>query len=213
MAGVIGLTAKQTRFVEEYLIDLNATQAAIRAGYSAETARAIGCENLTKPNIAQAIADAQMERSRRTEITQDRVLAELAKIGFADMRKLLKWTGNNPQFDPDDAETTGEVSISVANFVQLFDSDELDDNIVGAIAEISQTKDGALKVKLHDKQAALVNIGKHLGMFKERVEHTGRDGGPIAIEQIENDAAAFRSRLVSGSLTGATAGGIGETQH
>ena len=79
------LTAKQQRFVEEYLVDLNATQAAIRAGYPEKTARSIGAENLTKPVIEEAIADALKARRLRTEITQDRVLEELALIGFADI--------------------------------------------------------------------------------------------------------------------------------
>lgn len=71
------LTDKQQRFVEEYLIDLNATQAAIRAGYSADTAAVIGCENLTKPNIQFAISEAQKQRSQRTQVTQDEVLNRL----------------------------------------------------------------------------------------------------------------------------------------
>ncbi len=71
------LTAKQDRFVAEYLIDLNATQAAIRAGYSEKTAQMIGSENLSKPMIATAVAAAQAKRSERTEITQDYVLASI----------------------------------------------------------------------------------------------------------------------------------------
>ncbi len=71
------LTAKQERFVAEYLIDLNATQAAIRAGYSENTAQMIGSENLSKPIIATAVAAAQAKRSERTEITQDYVLASI----------------------------------------------------------------------------------------------------------------------------------------
>ena len=73
----MGLTAKQARFVEEYLIDLNATQAAIRAGYSAKTAHTIGHENLSKPEIAAAISAAKADRSERTEITLDYVLTRL----------------------------------------------------------------------------------------------------------------------------------------
>ena len=73
----IAMTPKQQRFVAEYLIDLNATQAAIRAGYSEKTARFIGAENLTKPNIAAAVAAAVAKRSERTEITQDYVLAAI----------------------------------------------------------------------------------------------------------------------------------------
>jgi phage terminase small subunit len=74
------LTEKQKRFVEEYLIDLNATQAAIRAGYSENTARFIGAENLTKPNIQSEIEKSMNERSKRTEITSDYVLGSLKKV-------------------------------------------------------------------------------------------------------------------------------------
>ena len=74
------MTAKQQLFVDEYLIDLNATQAAIRAGYSEKTAQAIGAENLTKPIVSEAIAEALKSRSERTEITQDRVLEKLAAL-------------------------------------------------------------------------------------------------------------------------------------
>lgn len=80
-----GLTDKQQRFVDEYLIDLNATQAAIRAGYSEKTARSIGQRLLTNVDIQKAIEEAQSKRAERTEITQDMVLQELAKIGFSNM--------------------------------------------------------------------------------------------------------------------------------
>jgi len=75
----MALTAKQERFVAEYLIDLNATQAAVRAGYSEKTARQVGAENLSKPDISAAIAEAQAKRSERTEITQDYVLSSIAE--------------------------------------------------------------------------------------------------------------------------------------
>ncbi len=73
------LTPKQARFVEEYLIDLNATQAAIRAGYSAKTANEQGAQLLAKLSIRQAVAEAQAVRSKRTEITQDEVIQGLKK--------------------------------------------------------------------------------------------------------------------------------------
>lgn len=76
--------------MDEYLVDLNATQAAIRAEYSAKRADAIGYENLRKPEIAEAVSAARKEREKRTEITQDMVLQELAKIGFADIRKIVR---------------------------------------------------------------------------------------------------------------------------
>ncbi|MDO4669737.1 MAG: terminase small subunit, partial [Butyricicoccus pullicaecorum] len=76
------MTKKQQRFVDEYLIDLNATQAAIRAGYSPDTAQQMGSENLSKPVIRNAIDKAIAERSRRTGINQDRVINEIAKVAF-----------------------------------------------------------------------------------------------------------------------------------
>lgn len=81
------LTAKQERFCTEYIIDLNATQAAIRAGYSVKTANRIASENLSKLDIQRKIQELQQERAERTEITQDRVLKELAGIGFAPITK------------------------------------------------------------------------------------------------------------------------------
>ena len=87
------LNPKQQRFVEEYLIDLNATQAAIRAGYSPKTATAIASENLSKPSISAAIACAMAERSKRTGITQDRILEELAKVAFINLTDIVDDTG------------------------------------------------------------------------------------------------------------------------
>ena len=79
------LNPKQERFCQEYLVDLNATQAAIRAGYSHRTARAMGAENLTKPDIRALVAELQKARSERTQITQDQVVTEYAKTAFANL--------------------------------------------------------------------------------------------------------------------------------
>lgn len=84
------LTAKQQRFVAEYLIDLNATQAAIRAGYSERTANVIGPENLAKPCIAAAVAEMQQQRVKRTEVDQDRIVRELINILEADPNELVE---------------------------------------------------------------------------------------------------------------------------
>ena len=86
----VALTALQVRFVEEYLVDLNAKQAAIRAGYSEKTAAVVGCENLTKPNIQAAIAEARLKQQQRTEITADRVLREAWNQVTADARELTE---------------------------------------------------------------------------------------------------------------------------
>lgn len=163
------LTPKQVRFVEEYIIDLNATQAAIRAGYSKKTARAIGQENLTKPDIQAAISAAQEARSIRTEITQDMVLEELAKIGFANMKNYMGITGDGDPF---------------------MDLSTLTEAQAAALAEVTveDFKDGRgedardvrrIRFKLYDKRAALVDIGRHLGMFTDKVQLTGKNGGPI----------------------------------
>lgn len=141
------MTKKQKIFVEEYLIDLNATQAAIRAGYSPDTAGAIGSENLKKPEIRACIDKAMAERSKRTGISQDRVLMELARIGFSKITDVI---------DPDTAKVK---------------EDAADDDL--ACIQSIKIKEGEhgteREVKLYDKRSALVDIGKHLGMFKENV--------------------------------------------
>lgn len=88
------LTPKQARFCEEYLIDLNATQAAVRAGYSKKTANVIGPENLAKPCIASRIAEAQSERTGRTQITADYVLERLHQIESLDLTECFDENGH-----------------------------------------------------------------------------------------------------------------------
>lgn len=182
MGRVVTLTPKQQTFVDEYLIDLNATQAAIRAGYSSNRASEIGYQLLHKTTVRAAIDAAQAKRSERTEITQDMVLRELAKIGFADIRKVVRW--GNTEIRLNDGSDDGFVE--AYHGLALTSSDQVDDETAAAIAEISQGKEG-LKVKFHDKRAALVDMGRHLGMFKERVEHTGKDGGPIEVASLSRE--------------------------
>ena len=140
----MALTARQARFVAEYLIDLNATQAAIRAGYSKRTSEQQGFQLLKKTSVAEAIQAAQANRANRTQISQDRVLTELARIGFSDLRKAVSWVGDT---------------------VQLTDSSTLDDDTALALSEVSQGPNG-IKIKMHDKLAALDKLARHLGMFK-----------------------------------------------
>ncbi|MGO3890095.1 MAG: terminase small subunit [Paenalcaligenes sp.] len=165
----MALTAKQRRFVEEYLVDLNATQAAIRSGYSKKTARQIGEQNLSKLDIATAIQEAQQKRSERTEITQDMVLQELAKIGFANMQDYMKVSPDGDPFldfkDLTRSQAAALSEVTVEDFKEGRGDDARDVRRV--------------KFKLHDKKGALVDIGRHLGMFKDRIEHTGKDGAPL----------------------------------
>ena len=85
------LNDRQARFVAEYLVDLNATQAAIRSGYSARSAYSTGERMLRNAEVAAAIAEAQAARSRRTEVTADRVVLELARVAFGDPRRVMSW--------------------------------------------------------------------------------------------------------------------------
>ena len=110
------LTPKQQRFVEEYLIDLNATQAAIRAGYSEKTAQEIGSENLSKPMVAKAIAEAQEKLSNKAQVTVEMV-------------------------------------------------------VQGLLNEAKDLSDGSTQSA---RVAAWAHLGKHLGMFKDKVEHSGK---------------------------------------
>lgn len=160
------LTAKQATFVQEYLIDLNATQAAIRAGYSSKTAGAVGFENLQKPEIASAIAAAQQKRSERTGITQDRVLQELARIAFFDLRKLYREDGSLKamhELDDDAAAVLAGVDVvEMAGGVKM-----------GGEEGLAHVAMYTKKTKIPDKVAALGLAMRHLGMLKDKVEHTG----------------------------------------
>ena len=146
------LTDKQRKFVSEYLVDLNATQAAIRAGFSQKTARAQGQRLLTNVYIANAIAAAQAKREKRTEITQDRVVQELARIAFGNSRSVMSWT---------------------ASGMRLRNSDDLTEDEAAIVSEVRETttKDGgSMALKTHDKLKALELLGKHLGMFEKKSE-------------------------------------------
>ncbi len=145
------MTEKQRRFVEEYLIDLNATQAAIRAGYSVESAKEIGCENLIKPNIQNAIAKAIAERSKRTGVNQDRVIRELAKLAFVKMTDVVDAQGKIK-------EDANEDDLSCIESIKYKRSD----SETGASVE--------REVKIASKMKALELLGKHLGMFKDKIE-------------------------------------------
>jgi len=141
------MTPKQRRFVEEYLVDLNAAEAARRAGYSKRSAPQQGCRLLSDVAIAAAIAKAQMARAARTGVTADRVITELAKVAFGDPRRLLSWGPEG---------------------VVLRESDELTEAEAALVSEVSETRTatgGTRRVKLHSKVKALTALGRHLGLF------------------------------------------------
>lgn len=166
------LTPKQEAFVREYLVDLNATQAAIRAGYSAKTAEAIGRENLGKPRIAERIEAAVSARNQRTEVTADRVLRELAILGFSDVRHFAvdhDGTLKLVEGAPDDA---WRAVSSVKHKIRTF----RDDN---GNTETNRE----IEFRMWDKNAALEKIAKHIRFYPpEKLELTGENGGPVQVE-------------------------------
>lgn len=181
----MALNARQQRFVEEYLVDLNASAAARRAGYSAKTASQIGERLLRNVEVQKAIQAAQAARSKRTEVTQDMVLAELAKIAFSDQRQVMAWGPGG---------------------VKLRDSAELTADEAAAVAEVSETVGatggGSLKLKTHDKVGALKLLGEHLGMFRQKVEVTGKDGGPVQQQHAHTAMSAEEFRQIAQEVAG-----------
>lgn len=171
----VKLTDRQERFCIEYLIDLNASQSAIRAGYSEKTAGSIGSENLKKPEIQKRIQELKAQRSESTGITAERVLIEAARLAFFDIRKLYNENG-------------GLKSVT-----------ELDDDTAAAISslEIVTTgdKDDVLyvnKYKLSDKNVALERLFKHLGLY-ERDNEQKTDPLSKLLETIaSNSNSAFK---------------------
>jgi len=160
----MAMTDQKRRFVDAYLVDPNGTKAAIAAGYSPKTAAAQASRLLKDVDVAAAIERGRKLLAVRSGITPEMVLAELAKLGFSDIRQIIQWRANVQQMaeDPD----TGEPVLQVNNEVVITDSAKLSPEAAAAIAEVSQSKDGTLRVKMHDKLAALVKIGQHLGMFR-----------------------------------------------
>lgn len=157
----MALTEKQKRFVEEYLVDLNATQAAIRAGYKDSN---IGRQLITKNNVSEAIQKAMADRSKRTEITADRVLQELAAIGFARPVDFVHIRNERVYID---------------------NTDDLTNSQKAAIAGIKEGKHG-IEIRMHDKVRALEKLGEHLGMFTGKgaqQENTPDDGFVSALKE------------------------------
>lgn len=179
----MSLTPKQQRFVDEYLVDLNATQAAIRAGYSKKTARAIGAENLTKPDIAQAISEGQAKRAERTKVDADWVLQRLAIEADADLADLYAPTGAlKPISEWPMIWRKGLVAgIETQQEFEIVDGEKKPAGVVH-------------KVKISDRIKRLELIGKHIavGAFAEKHEHTGKDGGPIEVKDVSESELARR---------------------
>lgn len=153
------MTPKQQRFVVEYLIDLNATQAAIRAGYSARAAGTIGHENLRRPAIAEAITAQQRQLAEQTGITALRVKEELARLAFSDVRTLFDDTGDLKSIH----DLTADEAAPVASFEVIKKNAAAGDGHTDTIH----------KLKVWDKTKALELLGKHFGLFDEHAHVSG----------------------------------------
>ncbi len=189
------LTPKQQRFVEEYLVDLNATQAATRAGYSAKTANEQGARLLANVSVAAVITEKQKMREKRTEITQDRVITELARIAFLDPRKVMTWGPLGVVFSP---------------------SSELSEDEARAVAEASQTvtrEGGTIRVKLADKMAALKLLGEHLGMFSAKPSGDADDIASGLLRAAIRESVERRARERRTLIESGEAGGSGLAAH
>lgn len=159
------LSPKRRRFVEEYLVDFNATQAAKRAGYADKSAQQQGSDLLSNPLIAEAIREGMEEFRRRTYVDKDKIVAELARLGFSDLRELVAWS-------PEDGVT-------------FRSSSHVDEDAARAVKKVKSrkrtfyTKNGdpivtvELEIELHGKVEALRDLGRHLGMFTDRHELVG----------------------------------------
>ncbi|BBL24991.1 terminase small subunit [Comamonas terrigena] len=191
------LTPKQERFVAEYLIDLNATQAAIRTGYSAKTAASQGARLLKQGGVARAVQAAQQARAVRTEITQDRVLQELARIAFFDIRRLYRADGSMKDPCELDADTAAALaSIEVKEELERGGGeDALHEPSASAAASATVSAAGSaahggaprrkqvagytIKTRVFDKVATLQLAMRHLGMLNDKLGLSAPGGGPI----------------------------------
>lgn len=151
-----GLSAKQIRFANEYLVDLNATQAAIRAGYPAKAARFVGYENLTKPHIAALISQLQAERAARLQVTQDDVLRHVAAVAYSDISTVIKVDASGRVIVRNLEELPEHVRLCVESVKQV--AVEISDGDGGTTERVQ------LSVKLHSKVKALELLMAHLGM-------------------------------------------------
>lgn len=173
----MALTDKQKRFCDEYLIDLNATQAAIRAGYSTKTAEQTASRLLRNVKVQEYIAKRQKELSRSTEITQERVIKELALIAFSNnadyahvVEKKMQVEAGGALVDVLDKDGKPVMYRTVEPVL----TEELTEEQKRALAVIKKGRDG-LEVKSCDKVKALELLGKHLGIFTDKIEANVND--------------------------------------
>lgn len=159
----VPLTTKQHLFVREFLVDMDKEAAYIRAGYTGDDGKGSSAL-LRNPKVQRAIQGFINARITRLEIDADRVLQEYAKIAFLNPRDFYDEDGNLLPIHK--MPQNASAALSGIDVVSLFDEN--------AKANVTTAK-----IKFIDKKGALDSLAKHLGMFVEKVEHTGKDGKPI----------------------------------
>jgi phage terminase small subunit len=163
------LTRRQALFVAEYLTDLNATRAAISAGYSRKGAEQTGSVLLRNPKVQQEISNKHGVRLNRLEITADRVLQEIAKMAFFDPRDLFEDDGSIKQLK--DIDPNARMAISGIEVTELFEGAGEQKHAYGLCK----------KIKLVDKGINLERLGRHLKLFTDKLEASGPGGAPIPL--------------------------------
>lgn len=183
------MTPRQEAFVREYLIDLNATQAAIRAGYSPKGAEVLASNLLRNPKVADAIKEAQSKRAERTEITADRVLQEYARIAFYNPGRVLR-VNRDGLLVVDFSEATEEDYRVLAEVSTEQGASRLDDEGNPTVSVFK------VKVKHQCKLQALNALAKHLGMMTDKVDVTsaGKPLGEMSADEIERKALEILRR-------------------
>ena len=151
---------KRERFCQEYVIDLNATQAAIRAGYSPKTAQPASARLLSNVMVSARIAELQAKVTTKLEITAERILNELARIAFFDIRKLYHDDGRLKEPIDLDEDTARAISAVDACATKITSDDKI------------RTSERTTKIKASDKKGALDLLAKHLGLFNEKLRVT-----------------------------------------
>jgi len=173
------LTPKQEKFCNEYLIDLNATQAAIRAGYSEKTAKVIGFENLTKPYIQEFIYIEREKTAKQAEITREKIVAEYAKLAFFDIRKILTIDGGLKQASEWDDDSAAAIA-----GLESYDEREPESGMVLGTVR---------KIKISDKRASLDSLCKVLGYNAPEKSEVKIDSAPYNDSQVDKILNSIRA--------------------
>lgn len=179
------LTPQERLFVLEYIVDLDVNRAGLAAGFSPSVAKSKCYQWVSngnaKPHVFAAIQEALEKRAKRVEITADKVLQALGAVAFTDLRDVADWgerevdigfDADGKRLSPEDIGDAAVVQTVRAPYLVAKPAQSLTELASAAISEVSMSRDG-LRVKTHDKVAALEKLARHLGMFKDEVKVSG----------------------------------------